>query len=98
MSIIPEKNEHFMQKLSNLIKIFKKNSIKKLNVITQFMYNLFNFLVFFDDSNNCFYQLARINQLKSIFFCFSALRPILLLDHSAYCSASSLSIRKCYDT
>ena len=125
------------------------------------MHILFVFLVVFDNSNNCFYQLAGINQYKnrykaiflklattilcecnncrdlkkltllsknytlntamtgfyanswiiflnpsllwlfyycyyydfcyyykSIFFCFSALGPILHLNHSAYCSAS----------
>ena len=52
------------------------------------MHNLFVFLVFFDDSNDCFYQIARINQYKSKFFSFSALGPILHLGHSAYCSAS----------
>ena len=33
---------------------FKKVSIKKLNEIIQFMHSLFIFLVFFDNSNNCF--------------------------------------------
>ena len=33
---------------------FNKKIIKKLNEISQFMRNSFVFLVFFDDSNNCF--------------------------------------------
>ena len=43
-----------MRNLINLIKNLKKKLIQKLNEISQFMRNLFVFLVFFDDSNNCF--------------------------------------------
>ena len=84
-----------MHNLSNLIKKFFKLN-KKLNKISQFMHNLFVFLVIFDNSNICFintpYKLILVNIFLffcswthtelGIFFCFSALGPILSWEGS----------------